>query len=86
MCRICLLQTGSGKTLAYLLPIFAKILPARAAVQAIVVVPTRELGMQVSSSYAQDMDGDLERLLSVKFLLEQLSANCLFAISHLVQP
>lgn len=40
-------QTGSGKTLAYLLPIFSKILPSRAAVQAIVVVPTRELGMQV---------------------------------------
>lgn len=48
--RDCILhaQTGSGKTLAYLLPIFAKILPARAAVQAIVVVPTRELGMQVA--------------------------------------
>jgi len=41
-------QTGSGKTLAYLLPIFSKILPSRAAVQAIVVVPTRELGMQVA--------------------------------------
>lgn len=40
-------QTGSGKTLAYLLPIFSKVVPTRAAVQAIVVVPTRELGMQV---------------------------------------
>ncbi|KAG0588713.1 hypothetical protein KC19_2G263900 [Ceratodon purpureus] len=48
--RDCILhaQTGSGKTLAYLLPIFAKVLPSRAAVQAIVVVPTRELGMQVA--------------------------------------
>ncbi|KAL3688998.1 hypothetical protein R1sor_015307 [Riccia sorocarpa] len=45
----CLLhaQTGSGKTLAYLLPILAKLVP-RAAVQAIIVVPTRELGMQVA--------------------------------------
>ncbi|CAM6017400.1 unnamed protein product [Sphagnum balticum] len=41
-------QTGSGKTLAYLLPMFSKVVPTRAAVQAIVVVPTRELGMQVA--------------------------------------
>jgi ATP-dependent helicase YprA (DUF1998 family) len=40
-------QTGSGKTLAYLLPMFSKVVPTRAAVQAIVVVPTRELGMQL---------------------------------------
>lgn len=40
-------QTGSGKTLCYLLAIFAKVKMTRAAVQAIVVVPTRELGMQV---------------------------------------
>lgn len=48
--RDCILhaQTGSGKTLAYLLPIFAKVQPTRAAVQAIVIVPTRELGMQVA--------------------------------------
>ncbi|BFI31916.1 hypothetical protein MPTK2_4g00850 [Marchantia polymorpha subsp. ruderalis] len=45
----CLLhaQTGSGKTLAYLLPILSKLVP-RAAVQAVIVVPTRELGMQVA--------------------------------------
>lgn len=46
---VCCSQTGSGKTLAYLLPIFAKVQPTRAAVQAIVIVPTRELGMQVCS-------------------------------------
>lgn len=40
-------QTGSGKTLCYLFAILAKVKPTRAAVQAIVVVPTRELGMQV---------------------------------------
>ena len=42
-------QTGSGKTLAFLLPLFALIDPSRAAVQAIVIVPTRELGLQVAS-------------------------------------
>jgi superfamily II DNA/RNA helicase len=40
-------QTGSGKTLAYLLPLLARIDVTRSAVQAIIVVPTRELGLQV---------------------------------------
>lgn len=40
-------QTGSGKTLAYLLPLLSRIDVSRSAVQAIVVVPTRELGLQV---------------------------------------
>jgi hypothetical protein len=40
-------QTGSGKTLTYLLPILGGIDPQRSAVQAIAVVPTRELGIQV---------------------------------------
>eukprot|EP01018_Ginkgo_biloba_P006649 Gb_37105 [translate_table: standard] len=41
-------HTGSGKTLAYLLVIFATINPRRTAVQALIIVPTRELGMQVT--------------------------------------
>ncbi|CAM9473533.1 unnamed protein product, partial [Discosporangium mesarthrocarpum] len=41
-------QTGSGKTLAFLLPMFAALEPSRSAVQALVVVPTRELGLQVA--------------------------------------
>ncbi|PKA52609.1 DEAD-box ATP-dependent RNA helicase 58, chloroplastic [Apostasia shenzhenica] len=41
-------QTGSGKTLAYLLLIFSAISFQRYAVQALIVVPTRELGMQVT--------------------------------------
>lgn len=40
-------QTGSGKTLAYLLPLLSRIDVSRAAVQGIIVVPTRELGLQV---------------------------------------
>ncbi|XP_059632543.1 DEAD-box ATP-dependent RNA helicase 58, chloroplastic isoform X1 [Cornus florida] len=48
--RDCILhaQTGSGKTLAYLLLIFSAINTQRSAVQALIVVPTRELGMQVT--------------------------------------
>jgi superfamily II DNA/RNA helicase len=41
-------ETGSGKTLAYLLPCLAGIDPSRKAVQALIVVPTRELGLQVA--------------------------------------
>lgn len=41
-------ETGSGKTLSFLLPCFAGIDPSRSAVQALIVVPTRELGLQVS--------------------------------------
>ncbi|KAI3710039.1 hypothetical protein L2E82_39812 [Cichorium intybus] len=41
-------QTGSGKTLAYLLQIFSVINTQRSAVQALIVVSTRELGMQVA--------------------------------------
>ncbi|KAJ6794164.1 DEAD-box ATP-dependent RNA helicase 58, chloroplastic [Iris pallida] len=41
-------QTGSGKTLAYLLLVFSAINFQKSAVQALIVVPTRELGMQVT--------------------------------------
>jgi superfamily II DNA/RNA helicase len=40
-------QTGSGKTLAYLLPALGAIDPTRASIQALILVPTQELGMQV---------------------------------------
>ena len=41
-------RTGSGKTGAYLLPILGKIDPKRAVCQALVLVPTRELAVQVA--------------------------------------
>ncbi|KAL8105163.1 DEAD-box ATP-dependent RNA helicase 58, chloroplastic isoform X1 [Apium graveolens] len=48
--RDCILhsQTGSGKTLAYLLLIFSVLSTRRSTVQALIIVPTRELGMQVT--------------------------------------
>ncbi|XP_019450637.1 PREDICTED: DEAD-box ATP-dependent RNA helicase 58, chloroplastic isoform X2 [Lupinus angustifolius] len=41
-------QTGSGKTLTYLLLIFSIINNTKSSVQALVLVPTRELGIQVT--------------------------------------
>lgn len=43
-------QTGSGKTLAYLIPAITAVDPTRASVQALILVPTQELGMQVYKS------------------------------------
>ncbi|TAF52849.1 MAG: DEAD/DEAH box helicase [Sphingobacteriia bacterium] len=41
--------TGSGKTLAYLLPLVSKLDPALGACQAMVLVPSRELALQVTA-------------------------------------
>jgi ATP-dependent RNA helicase RhlE len=47
-------QTGTGKTLAFLIPVAERLLTLRAAgIQALVLVPTRELAMQVETQYDQ---------------------------------
>jgi ATP-dependent RNA helicase DeaD len=45
-------RTGSGKTLAFVLPLVARLDPRVRAVQALVLVPTRELAIQVGSVLA----------------------------------
>src|ERR1700722_11957646 len=40
-------ETGTGKTLAYLLPLMARIDPAQAATQVVIVAPTHELAIQI---------------------------------------
>jgi len=44
-------QTGTGKTAAFALPVLSKIEIAHAAAQAIVLVPTRELAIQVAEAF-----------------------------------
>jgi ATP-dependent RNA helicase DeaD len=44
-------QTGTGKTAAFALPILQKIEPKSSAVQALVLTPTRELGIQVAEAF-----------------------------------
>src|SRR4030081_2006186 len=46
-------RTGSGKTLAFALPILERCDPARQGIQALVLVPTRELAIQVGGVIAQ---------------------------------
>lgn len=44
---ILLSPTGTGKTLAYLLPLIERLKPATSGVQAMVIVPSRELALQI---------------------------------------
>ncbi len=47
-------QTGTGKTLAFLVPVIEKLLvQPKAGVEALVLVPTRELAMQINKQYEQ---------------------------------
>jgi ATP-dependent RNA helicase DeaD len=53
-------QTGTGKTAAFALPILSQLTPNKKTPQAIVLVPTRELAIQVAEAfqtYAQAMKG-----------------------------
>ncbi len=43
--------TGSGKTLAYLLPLIKLVNPASTNTQAIIIVPSRELALQIESVF-----------------------------------
>lgn len=44
-------QTGTGKTAAFALPALSRLEPARREVQVLVVVPTRELAIQVAEAF-----------------------------------
>ncbi|KAG4179659.1 hypothetical protein ERO13_A10G118100v2 [Gossypium hirsutum] len=62
-------QTGSGKTLTYLLLIYSQINPKKSAVQALIVVPTRELGMQAEPpAIVVATIGSLSQLLEKQIL------------------
>jgi superfamily II DNA/RNA helicase len=43
--------TGSGKTLAYLLPLLKLLNPSKTKTQAIIIVPSRELALQIESVF-----------------------------------
>jgi ATP-independent RNA helicase DbpA len=45
--------TGSGKTLAFLLPMLELLKPDKEGVQAVIIVPSRELALQIESVFKQ---------------------------------
>lgn len=49
--QILLSPTGSGKTLAYLLPLIGSLKPEQKGVQAVVLVPSRELALQTDQVF-----------------------------------
>jgi ATP-independent RNA helicase DbpA len=50
---ILLSPTGSGKTLAFLLPVFQSIQPKKEGVQVLILVPSRELALQIEQVWRQ---------------------------------
>ena len=48
---ILLSATGSGKTLAFLLPVFELLDPANKKTQALIIVPSRELALQIEKVF-----------------------------------
>ena len=54
---ILLADTGSGKTLAFLLPILEYLDPAINKTQAIIIVPSRELALQIEQVFKKMSTG-----------------------------
>ncbi|MFC4812210.1 DEAD/DEAH box helicase, partial [Paenibacillus sp. GCM10023250] len=57
---ICQAQTGTGKTLAFLLPMLEKVRADKAEVQGLILTPTRELALQITTELKKrvaDEDG-----------------------------
>ncbi len=52
-----LAPTGSGKTLAFLLPVLSKLSSEVSGVQCLIVVPSRELGLQIEQVFKQMATG-----------------------------
>jgi ATP-dependent RNA helicase DeaD len=50
---ILLSNTGSGKTLAFLLPLLANLDEENKQIQAMIIVPSRELAMQIEKVFKQ---------------------------------
>jgi ATP-independent RNA helicase DbpA len=54
---VLLSPTGSGKTLAFLLPVLSSLNPDATGIQAMVLVPSRELAMQIEQVFKQMSTG-----------------------------
>ncbi|WP_247231287.1 DEAD/DEAH box helicase [Telluribacter sp. SYSU D00476] len=54
---VLLSPTGSGKTLAFLIPVLQRLLASTSGVQALVLVPSRELALQIEQVFRQMSTG-----------------------------
>ena len=62
---ILLSPTGSGKTLAYLLPLLESLNPEIKGVQAVVLVPSRELALQIDEArHTEVKTSELNKILN----------------------
>ncbi|MFB9326810.1 DEAD/DEAH box helicase [Paenibacillus aurantiacus] len=55
---VCQAQTGTGKTLAFLLPMLAKLDPKKPKLQGLILTPTRELALQITTELKRWLDKD----------------------------
>lgn len=53
---VCQAQTGTGKTLAFLLPMLAKLDPKKPKLQGLILTPTRELALQITTELKRWLD------------------------------
>eukprot|EP01038_Epipyxis_sp_PR26KG_P014370 gene14370-19272_t len=58
-------QTGSGKTLAYILPLLKRMSYEKEGVQAVIVVPTKELAVQVASDICALVGDSIDELVQL---------------------
>lgn len=58
-------QTGTGKTLAFVLPMLERLDPSLPHVQGLIVSPTRELAIQITSEVKKLIEGTEYRVLAV---------------------
>ena len=69
-------QTGTGKTGAFGIPIIEKVIPQNKKIQALILVPTRELAIQVTeeiSSFAQEQKTSIVALYGGQPIERQIS-------------
>ncbi|MBM0418968.1 DEAD/DEAH box helicase [Aeromonas veronii] len=62
---LALAQTGSGKTLAFGLPLLQRLDPASSQVQGLVLVPTRELAIQVTAALKEGAEARGLRIVTL---------------------
>lgn len=67
-------QTGSGKTLAYLLPIYEKIDLSLRSTQAVILVPTHELALQVQD-VAKSLSKSLNQSINSAIIMGNVNIN-----------